>query len=362
MIPLSIVIDLEPNLFRIGPFLITWHGVFAVLGILAGARLGLWLLGKDGVEVKQGADGVAWMVLVGLVGARLLYVWENYKLFAGNFARIFAVTEGGISQWGGLFGAMVGAYIWARRAAFSYWKLLDAAGAAAMIGLAIGRIGDVINGEHHGTPTTLPWGVEYVNPDTLGQPGQIVHPEVAYEMILTLVLLGAILPFHQRLKARLPDGVLGLAYLGLYAIGRFFLSYFRTDPAVFAGLRQAQLASLLMVAIAVVAIPILFRRERSAAEPPSVPVEPSAIEPDAELEPASAEAVAPAVPEPVEVPVVVEPDEVKAVEPDQAVPDATQPEPDEPLPPTPKLPRKPRTRRPKAPDPGPGTPTDLATR
>jgi phosphatidylglycerol---prolipoprotein diacylglyceryl transferase len=146
---------------------------------------------------------------------------------------------------------------------------MDAAGAAAMIGLAIGRIGDVINGEHHGTPTNLPWGVEYVNADTLGQPGQVVHPEVAYEMILTLVVLGALLPFHQRLKARLPSGVLGLMYLGLYGVGRFFLSYFRTDPAVFAGLRQAQVASLVMVVIALIAIPILFRRARSTtpAEP-----------------------------------------------------------------------------------------------
>lgn len=362
MIPLSIVIDLEPNLFRIGPFLITWHGVFAVLGILAGARLGLWLLGKDGVDVKQGADGVAWMVLVGLVGARLLYVWENYKLFAGNLPRIFAITEGGISQWGGLFGAMVGAYIWARRSAFSYWKLLDAAGAAAMIGLAIGRIGDVINGEHHGTTTTLPWGVEYVNPDTLGQPGQIVHPEVAYEMILTLVLLGAILPFHQRLKSRLSDGVLGLTYLGLYAIGRFFLSYFRTDPAVFAGLRQAQLASLLMVAIAMIAIPILFRRKRTAAVTSAVQAQRSAVEPDAASEPAEADVEA--VQTPVEAEAVQTPVEVAAdglpVEPDEAVPDAVQPEPAEPLPAAPKS-RK-RTRRPKAPGAGPTTPTDLATR
>ena len=261
MIPLSIVIDLDPNLFKLGPFLITWHGVFAVLGILAAARLGLWLLSKDDVDVSHGADGVAWMVVVGLIGARLLYVWENYKLFAGQLGRIFLLTEGGISQWGGLFGAMLGAYIWARRAAINYWKVIDAAGAATMIGLAIGRIGDVINGEHHGTPTNLPWGVEYVNPSTLGQPGLVVHPEVAYEMILTLVLLGALLPFHQRLKSRLPDGVLGLVYLGLYGLGRFFLSYLRTDPAVFAGLRQAQLASLLMFLIAVVAIPILMRRQ-----------------------------------------------------------------------------------------------------
>jgi phosphatidylglycerol:prolipoprotein diacylglycerol transferase len=273
MIPLTIVIDLEPNIAHIGPFLITWHGVFAVLGILAAARLGLWLLEKDGVDIRHGADGVAWMVVVGLIGARLLYVWENFKLFSGNLLRIFLITEGGISQWGGLFGAMVGVYIWARRNALSFWQIMDAGGPAAMIGLAIGRIGDVINGEHHGTPTNLPWGVEYVNPDTLGQPGKVVHPEVAYEMVLTLVVLGLLLPFHQRLKARLPNGILGLVYLGVYAAGRFVLSYLRTDPAVIFGLRQAQLASLLMVVIAVVAIPILMRRGRR-----DTPSEPAAEE------------------------------------------------------------------------------------
>jgi len=260
---LAIVIDLDPNLFKIGPFLITWHGIFAVLGILAAARLGLWLLGKDGVDTSHAGDGVVWMVVLGLIGARLLYVWENFQLFTGQLLRIFALTEGGISQWGGLFGAAVGALIWARRASISYLKVVDASGPAAMIGLAVGRIGDVINGEHHGTPTSAPWGVEYVNPSTLGQPGKIVHPEVAYEMILTLAILGLLLPFHQRLKAKLPNGVLGLIYLGVYAIGRFFLSFYRTDPSVFLGMRQAQVASLLMVVIAVVAIPILLRRSRS---------------------------------------------------------------------------------------------------
>src|SRR5207248_995550 len=149
---LAIVINLDPNLFRVGPFLITWHGVFAVLGILAAARLGLWLLGKDGVDTRHAGDG--------------------------------------------------------------------------------------INGEHHGTPTSAPWGVEYVNPSTLGQPGQIVHPEVAYEMVLTLAILGLLLPVHQRLKAKLPNGVLGLIYLSVYAAGRFFLSFYRTDPSVFLGMRQ----------------------------------------------------------------------------------------------------------------------------
>ena len=269
--PLTIVIDLDPNIARLGPFLITWHGVFSVLGIIAAARIGFWLLQKDIPDLKGTGDGLAWMVALGLIGARLLYVWENWRIFdpsrGGQLLRIFALTEGGISQWGGLFGAMVGVYVWSRRAHYSFWKILDAGGPAAMIGLAIGRIGDVINGEHHGSPTNLPWGVEYVNAFTLGQPGRVVHPEVAYEMVLCLLILGAILPFHQRLKQLLPDGVLGLVYFALYAAGRFFLSYFRLDMQILFGLRQAQIASLLMVVVAVIAIPILFRRASTTSAP-----------------------------------------------------------------------------------------------
>ena len=272
---LAIVIDLDPNIIRIGPLLITWHGVFSVLGIIAAARLGFWLLQKDIGEINNSGDGLAWMVVLGLIGARLLYVWENFQIFAhGQYLRIFALTEGGISQWGGLFGAALGAYVWARLSKFSFWKIIDAGGPAAMIGLTVGRIGDVINGEHHGSPTTVPWGVEYVNANTLGQPGVVVHPEVAYEMVLCLAILGALLPFHQRLKARLPDGALGLIYLAVYGVGRFFLSFYRLDPAVFIGLRQAQLASALMVLIAIIAIPVLFRLRASRASAPA-PATPS---------------------------------------------------------------------------------------
>jgi len=95
---LAIVINLEPNIFKIGPFLITWHGVFAVLGILAAARLGVWLLDREGVDTRRVTDGVLWMVVIGLIGARLLYVWENFQLFNGNLLRVFSITEGGISQ------------------------------------------------------------------------------------------------------------------------------------------------------------------------------------------------------------------------------------------------------------------------
>ncbi len=264
----TIVIDLDPNLFQVGPFLVTWHGVFSVLGILAAVRVAQVLLQRDGIRPEAVWDIALWMVLAGLIGARLLYVWENYQQFAGAWQKIAYVNEGGISQWGGIFGGLVGAYLWCWRQKVDYRKILDAAGPANALGFAIGRIGDIINGEHHAIPTNLSWGVEYVNPRTLGEPGRVVHPEVAYELIWNLVVFGVAMVTYRWFKRRLPVGVTGLIWLSVYAAGRFMLSFLREDSLVF-GLRQAQWASLAMIAGSAVAIAVwMLRPQRQTPAPP----------------------------------------------------------------------------------------------
>jgi phosphatidylglycerol---prolipoprotein diacylglyceryl transferase len=255
----TIVIDLDPNLVQIGPVLVTWHGVFSLLGILAAARVGQLLLRDHGVPAERVYDMAVWMVIAGLIGARLLFVWENYRLFAGAWQRVFLLNEGGISQWGGIFGALIGGYIWCRRNGIDYRQVLDAAGPANALGFAIGRIGDIINGEHHAIASNLPWAVEYINPNTLGEPGKSVHSEVAYELIWNLLVFGTAVLTYRAFKRRLPPGVTGLIWLSVYAAGRFFLSYLRTDPLVF-GLRQAQWASLAMILVSMILIAVWMRR------------------------------------------------------------------------------------------------------
>jgi phosphatidylglycerol:prolipoprotein diacylglycerol transferase len=249
----TIVIDLDPNIVQIGPFLLTWHGLFSVLGILAAARLAQLLLRREGIGPDRVYDMAVWMVIAGLIGARLLYVWENYQLFAGAWQKVFLVNEGGISQWGGIFGALLGGYIWCRRQKVDYRKVLDVVGPANALGFAIGRIGDVINGEHHAIDTNLPWGVEYVNERTLGEPGRVVHPEVAYELLFNLIVFAVAIVTYPIFKRRLPPGVTGLIWLSVYAAGRFLLSFLRKDP-LFLGLRQAQWASLAMILVSVAVI------------------------------------------------------------------------------------------------------------
>jgi len=273
----TIVIDLDPNVAQIGPVLITWHGIFSVIGIIAAARVGQMLLQRDGIAPDRVYDMAVWMVVAGLIGARLLFVWENYQQFEGNVIRVIQINEGGISQWGGIFGALVGGYIWCRRSNVDFRKILDAAGPAAALGFAIGRIGDIVNGEHHAIPTNLPWGVEYVNPQTLGEVGLIVHPEVAYELLWNLIVFVAAIVTYPLFKRRLPAGVTGLIWLSAFAFGRFFLDFLRKDSLVL-GLRQAQWASLLMIAVSIVAITVWMRfSDRPTPSEPQQEKEPAAI-------------------------------------------------------------------------------------
>lgn len=272
----TIVIDLNPNVARLGPLLITWHGVFSVIGIIAAARVGQYLLAGEGISGEQVYDMAVWMVVAGIIGARLLYVWENYQLFVGAWQKVVFLNEGGISQWGGIFGGLLGGLAWSLRHGIDYRQILDAVGPANALGFAIGRIGDVINGEHHAISSNLPFAVEYVNPETLGQPGRSVHLEVGYELLWNLLVFAGALLTYRRLKLRLPTGVVGLLWLALYSFGRFWLSFLREDSLLY-GLRQAQWASLAMILAAAVLSAVWLaweKRSRSDTELPTAPTAP----------------------------------------------------------------------------------------
>jgi len=272
----TIVIDLDPNLFQVGPFLITWHGVFSVLGILAAARVAQIVLKPEGISADRVYDLAVWMVIAGLIGARLLYVWENYRQFGGAWQKIVFINEGGLSQWGGIFGGLIGAFLWCWQSKVDYRLFLDAAGPANALGFAIGRIGDIINGEHHAIDSNLPFAVQYVNERTLGEPGRTVHPEVAYELVFNAIVFGTAILTYRWFKRRLPVGVTGLIWLSVYATGRFALSFLRKDSLVL-GLRQAQWASLTMVAVSLVIIAIWMLRTGRAA-PPEESAKPEDVE------------------------------------------------------------------------------------
>jgi len=198
------------------------------------------------------------VLLGGLVTARIGHVVDNWQDFAGDPWRI-PFAGGGIAVTAAPIGSAIAGVIAARRLRLPVGFMLDVASIGIVIGLAIGRIGDVINGEHHAVAcASLPWCVRYTYPETLGQ-ATPVHPVVVYDALWDLVIAALAYAYWRRVRGRQPEGRAWLLVLGLYGAGRVASSFLRLDPVLLGGLQEAQILGL---AYALAAFPALLAIER----------------------------------------------------------------------------------------------------
>ena len=280
----TISIPFDPYIIGIGPFLFSWHGFFTVVGV----AVAVFLVHKWGTKQGMNADGimsvVVWCIVGGIVGARILHVvdfWNSGGVCGQAFSgygncplTILMVWKGGIAILGAVLGGFTGGatYIMVRN---SDWFLnmwgkyfaffgkaekaplpeigifADLVAPALLLGMAIGRIGDIINGEHFAKFTTLPWGVIYSHGDSPGLGRPASHPAVGYELIFDLLIIGVLWMMKDRLR---PHGMIFALAVSLYAIGRFFISFLRVEANTYFGLNEAQIVCL---AILLVTIPLL---------------------------------------------------------------------------------------------------------
>jgi phosphatidylglycerol:prolipoprotein diacylglycerol transferase len=143
---------------------------------------------------------------------------------------------------------------------------------------AIGRVGCLLNGCCYGTPTTLPWGLEYTNSQSLGKGAGITHPTVVYEIIFNVLAFVALLKLRGKFK---PEGSLYLIYLTLYSGWRLGIDFLRDGTPFLFGLHQAQVISIIILLIAVPWMAMNTRLAKPEPEPePPVPVEKSDVTSD----------------------------------------------------------------------------------
>ena len=270
-----IEINIDPILFRWPPLVITWHGFFTAVGVLCG----IWLATRLAVERGFTEDDIMslalWCVVGGLIGARVMHVIDQWDYYAQDPIAILKVNEGGLAIWGMIIGGPLGGVC------YGYWRgwhtlrkgvLLDTCGLGMILGMAIGRLGDVINGEHHGADAAIPWSVRYTNPNTLGDLQVPVHLAVGYELVWDVLVLGFCMwLLGRRLLPR--DGMVFWAIIALYAAGRFVIQFFRLDTPFLWGLSQAQLLAFAGGALAIWILVWWFARlsREGVEEVPSPP-------------------------------------------------------------------------------------------
>lgn len=262
LVQFAINIGADPTIVEVAGFEITWHGVFTALGVVAGVTISAWLARRMGYPEDMIYNVALALVIGGIIGARSLYVIENWSEFEDDLGQIFAINTGGISIYGALIGGTIGAWLYAIITKVpNIPRGADIAAIGATVGMAVGRIGDIINGEHFADSTDLPWGVVYTDPNSpsflrFGAGAAPQHPAVAYEMIGDLAIFVALLFIYFRVPRA---GVTFFAWVALYGLLRFFISFLRMDDQVVLGLTMAQVIALAAVPIGLGGIAYLMR-------------------------------------------------------------------------------------------------------
>ena len=293
----SISIGINPNLIDFWGLTLSWHGVMTFVGV----AVAVWLVarwgGREGMTVDSIYSVAVWAIIGGVIGARILHVIDFWdEVYKDDLISVFSVWSGGIAIYGAIIGGFIGGalYIMIRNSSWflGIWRtvfpfmgeahkanlpgigrLADVTAPALLIGQAIGRVGDVINGEHFAKVTELPWGVIYTHPNSPGIFRPPTHPAVGYELLFDLALFVAIWPLRNRLRTK---GMFFALYLASYSIGRFFISFLREEfNEYFGALNEAQVVAIIVV---LVTVPLLvwkaqLVRPTSNQQAPSIDVE-----------------------------------------------------------------------------------------
>jgi phosphatidylglycerol:prolipoprotein diacylglycerol transferase len=266
-----------PVLIEIGPLALRWYGVLMMTAFVIAAAIAARYVERKGQSSSAVWDGLLWVMLGAIIGARLYYVFiqsprgpNGLERYLANPLEILNVMGGGLHIFGGFIGGALAAFLYTRRRGLPLLIYLDGAALGMPLAQAIARLGNFINQELYGPPTTLPWGLRIDPPHRIPPFDDLTrypesarfHPLFLYEAIWNLVGFGLLYSLARRFDKRLRDGDLILGYAVWYPLGRFFLEFLRTDSWFFPGTPFNVVHGLSFAVVCAAAIALMMRHRQ----------------------------------------------------------------------------------------------------
>jgi len=255
--------QIDPVAIQLGPLAIHWYGLMYVIGFLLAYFLTRKQLVERGewnttVPAQQFENLFTWMIFGVVIGGRLGYVlFYNPAWYFSHPLEILYVWQGGMSFHGGLLGPLVAGWWYCKKHGLPFLMLTDRFFTVAPLGLALGRLGNFINGELWGRVTDVPWAMVF--PHAGPEPR---HPSQLYEMTLEGIVLFLLLWFTRHKDW--PDGARVALFLTGYALARIFCENFRQPDAhigfLFGPVTMGMLLSSFMLLAGLIWLYLLFRR------------------------------------------------------------------------------------------------------
>ncbi len=223
----------DPIAFTIFGMDIRWYGILIACGMLLAVLLSCKRAPRHGITDEDVLDIAIWMLPVGVIGARVYYVIFNLDYYK-TLPSMLDIRSGGLAIHGGLIFSIITVFIICRRKKLNPFNVFDLFVPTVALAQSIGRWGNYFNGEAHGGPTDLPWGILV--------DGVRVHPTFLYESIWCLLLFFALSWFNK--NKRYANGQTLALYFIFYSLERFFVEALRTDSLMIGPFKQAQVISI----------------------------------------------------------------------------------------------------------------------
>ena len=274
---------IDPVALEIGPIQVHWYGIIIAGAVLIAGLLGSRVAGWLGEDPEDGWSMLLVVMIFGIVGARIYHVIHLWEHYSANPIEIPQIWNGGIGIPGALAGGALGILLATRSKGISTARWLDVFAPAALLGQAIGRLGNFVNQELYGPPTTLcgvefprclPFGIQIDAAHRAGTPWDAVTypvettqfvPLFAYEAVLNLIGALVILYVIRRFGSRLFAGDAALMYLMWYGTVRTLLEPYRVNNWTILGLPTAMWVGILAVLVA--AAWLIYRHRRGWGSP-----------------------------------------------------------------------------------------------
>ena len=257
-------------LFSIGPVDIYWYAVLIVIALIIGFRLSIKEAKKLKVSISYITDLIIYIIIFGIVGARLYYVIFNYSLFKDDLLSILKIWEGGLAIYGAVIAAIIVIAIYAQRNEF-FFQTTDIFAPALILGQAIGRWGNFINQEAYGSVVSIDYLQRLHLPEFIIKGmyinGNYHHPTFLYESIFCLLGFILLIVLRNVIKNR-RKGTITFIYFIWYGLVRFFVEGLRTDSLYWGEFRVSQIVSLILIIIGIIGliVNLIKRSKRDLSE------------------------------------------------------------------------------------------------
>ncbi len=272
---------------------VAWYGILIVIGIISAFIYASWRAKRVGINLDTMVDYTLFTVIAGVICARLYYIVFYADGHYDSFYDVIAIWNGGLAIYGGIIGGGLTVFIISRIKKNNFFAMADFIAPAVMLAQSIGRWGNFVNGEAHGTVTSLPWRMGVISTYATEAPDVssflCYHPTFLYESLWNVIGFILINVFYKKHRF---NGEVFAWYVAWYGFGRGFIELLRTDSLMLGSFRVSSLLGFVSFAVALTAIivvPIVMKKKSAETAASGDGSEKTASEGENAGDPAAAE-------------------------------------------------------------------------